>query len=81
MNVANTIFVNATANSGVNATANSSVNASLNASANTSANATAALRRPLAPIALRGDLLDFTAEPAWGDVASPAVRLRPDTGC
>ncbi len=29
-------------------------------------------------IALRGDLLDFGAEPAWGDVDSPAVRFRPD---
>lgn len=29
-------------------------------------------------IALRGDLLDFGAEPAWGDVDSPAVRYRPD---
>ena len=29
-------------------------------------------------IALRGDLLDFTAEPAWGDVESNAVRFRPD---
>jgi len=27
--------------------------------------------------ALHGDLLDFTAAPAWGDVASPAVRWRP----
>ena len=27
---------------------------------------------PAARIALRGDLLDFTAEPAWGDVDSPA---------
>ena len=62
MNAANTIFVNTTANSSVN----------------TIANATAALRQPLAPIALRGDLLDFSAEPAWGDVASPAVRFRPD---
>ena len=31
-----------------------------------------------ARFALRGDLLDFGAEPAWGDVASPAVRYRPD---
>ena len=31
-----------------------------------------------ARIALRGDLLDFSAEPAWGDVESPAVRYRPD---
>ena len=29
-------------------------------------------------IALHGDLLDFTAAPAWGEVQSPAVRLRPD---
>jgi guanine deaminase len=29
-------------------------------------------------IALRGDLLDFTAEPAWGEVDSSAVRFRPD---
>ncbi|MBK6864955.1 MAG: guanine deaminase [Ideonella sp.] len=29
-------------------------------------------------IALRGDLLDFTAAPAWGEVASPGVRWRPD---
>jgi guanine deaminase len=28
-------------------------------------------------VALRGDLLDFSAEPAWGDVDSPAVRFRP----
>ncbi|MGD9835959.1 MAG: guanine deaminase [Piscinibacter sp.] len=27
--------------------------------------------------AIRGDLLDFTAEPAWGDTESPAVRFRP----
>jgi guanine deaminase len=34
----------------------------------------------LAPgrIALRGDLLDFTAEPGWGEVDSSAVRWRPD---
>ncbi|MFT3956678.1 MAG: guanine deaminase [Piscinibacter sp.] len=30
-----------------------------------------------ARIAIRGDLLDFTAEPAWGEVDSPAVRWRP----
>ncbi|MGN6526624.1 MAG: guanine deaminase [Burkholderiaceae bacterium] len=35
---------------------------------------TAAPRR----VALRGDLLDFTAEPAWGDVAPAGVRWRPD---
>jgi guanine deaminase len=29
-------------------------------------------------IALRGDLLDFTGTPAWGEVDSPAVRWRPD---
>jgi guanine deaminase len=29
-------------------------------------------------IALRGDLLDFTADPAWGEVDSSAVRFRPD---
>ena len=29
-------------------------------------------------IALRGDLLDFNAEPAWGAVDSDAVRFRPD---
>ena len=29
-------------------------------------------------IALRGDLLDFTAAPAWGEVESTAVRFRPD---
>ena len=28
--------------------------------------------------ALRGDLLDFVADPAWGDVGSDAVRFRPD---
>ena len=28
--------------------------------------------------ALRGDLLDFTGEPAWGDVDSGALRFRPD---
>lgn len=28
--------------------------------------------------AIRGDLLDFTAAPDWGDTASPAVRWRPD---
>ncbi|TAM39224.1 MAG: guanine deaminase [Burkholderiaceae bacterium] len=31
-----------------------------------------------APVALRGDLLDFTGTPDWGDVDSPAVRFRPD---
>lgn len=29
-------------------------------------------------IALRGDVLDFVAEPAWGEVDSSAVRWRPD---
>ena len=29
-------------------------------------------------LALRGDLLDFTAEPGWGEVESAAVRFRPD---
>ena len=29
-------------------------------------------------LALRGDLLDFTAAPAWGDTHSTAVRFRPD---
>jgi guanine deaminase len=29
-------------------------------------------------VALRGDLLDFTAEPGWGVVDSGAVRFRPD---
>jgi len=29
-------------------------------------------------IALRGDLLDFTSAPEWGDVDSPAVRFRED---
>jgi guanine deaminase len=29
-------------------------------------------------IALRGDLLDFVAAPAWGEVESSAVRFRPD---
>jgi guanine deaminase len=28
-------------------------------------------------LALRGDLLDFVAAPAWGDTASSAVRFRP----
>jgi guanine deaminase len=31
-----------------------------------------------ARVALHGDLLDFSAAPAWGDTASPAVRYRPD---
>ena len=29
-------------------------------------------------VALRGDLLDFTAAPAWGDVDTAGVRFRPD---
>ena len=29
-------------------------------------------------VALRGDLLDFTGAPAWGDVEPPALRYRPD---
>ena len=29
-------------------------------------------------LALRGDLLDFTAEPGWGEVDPAAVRFRPD---
>ena len=32
---------------------------------------------PVSRIALRGDLLDFSAQPGWGDVESPAVRYRP----
>ena len=28
-------------------------------------------------LALKGDLLDFTAAPAWGDIDSPAVRFQP----
>jgi guanine deaminase len=31
-----------------------------------------------ARVAIRGDLLDFTAEPAWGETESAAVRFRPD---
>jgi len=33
---------------------------------------------PPARLALRGDLLDFTGAPAWGEVESAAVRFRPD---
>ena len=33
---------------------------------------------PPARLALRGDLLDFTGTPAWGEVESAAVRFRPD---
>ena len=29
-------------------------------------------------LAIRGDLLDFTAEPGWGETESAAVRFRPD---
>jgi guanine deaminase len=29
-------------------------------------------------VALRGDLLDFTGDPAWGDVDASGVRWRPD---
>jgi guanine deaminase len=42
--------------------------------ATTATAATAAPRR----VALRGDLLDFTAEPAWGEVAPAGLRWRPD---
>ena len=31
-----------------------------------------------ARFAMHGDLLDFVAAPAWGEVDSPAVRFRPD---
>ena len=33
---------------------------------------------PPARLALRGDLLDFTGAPAWGEVEPAAVRFRPD---
>lgn len=33
---------------------------------------------PPSRLALRGDLLDFTAAPVWGETASSAVRFRPD---
>jgi guanine deaminase len=33
---------------------------------------------PSARLALRGDLLDFTAAPGWGDVDPAGVRWRPD---
>jgi guanine deaminase len=33
---------------------------------------------PTSRLALRGDVLDFTAEPAWGETESAAVRFRPD---
>ncbi|MBS0433563.1 MAG: guanine deaminase [Proteobacteria bacterium] len=29
-------------------------------------------------LAIHGDLLDFTAEPGWGEIESAAVRFRPD---
>lgn len=32
----------------------------------------------MTPLALRGDLLDFSAAPAWGDTGLDAVRWRPD---
>jgi len=34
-------------------------------------------QRPTRRLALKGDLLDFTAAPAWGDIDSPAVRFQP----
>ena len=40
-------------------------------------NANSSVSNP-ARIALRGDLLDFTAEPRWGEVDSEAVRFRSD---
>ncbi|WAC75067.1 guanine deaminase [Roseateles sp. SL47] len=33
---------------------------------------------PTDRLALKGDLLDFTAQPTWGRVDDPAVRFRPD---
>jgi len=39
---------------------------------------TAASSSPPTRLALRGDLLDFTAAPAWGQLDSPAVRFQPD---
>ena len=33
---------------------------------------------PAAKRALRGDLLDFTGTPAWGDIDAAEVRFRPD---
>ena len=32
----------------------------------------------MTPLALRGDLLDFTAAPGWGSTATAGVRWRPD---
>ena len=39
-----------------------------------------AAAQPTGPsrLALRGDLLDFTAAPAWGETAAPGVRFRAD---
>jgi len=34
--------------------------------------------RSAARLAVRGDLLDFSAEPAWGETESAAVRFRPN---
>src|SRR5664279_4275610 len=34
--------------------------------------------RSAAGLAVRGDLLDFSAEPAWGETESAAVRFRPN---
>ena len=39
---------------------------------------TAAPSATPARLALRGDLLDFTGAPAWGEVESAAVRFRPE---
>ena len=33
---------------------------------------------PAPRVALRGDLLDFTAAPAWGDIEPAGLRFRPD---
>ncbi len=48
------------------------------AAASTAAASTAAPSPAANRVALRGDLLDFTAAPAWGEVDSPAVRFQPD---
>jgi guanine deaminase len=45
---------------------------------NSTATPVAAPATAAARIALRGDLLDFVADPAWGEVESSAVRFRPD---
>ena len=37
-----------------------------------------AVAPPPERVAIRGDLLDFSAAPAWGEVDSAAVRFRPD---